>query len=59
MAVRHEQVPLSRRKESMLLAILVAIQFTNLMDFVILMPLGVASWENMTEVLRLFNITTP
>src|SRR5450759_2249595 len=50
MAVPHKHTPLSERKEWMLLAVLASIQFTNLMDFVILMPLG-------PQLMRVFSIS--
>jgi predicted MFS family arabinose efflux permease len=50
MAVPHKHNPLSERKEWILLAVLASIQFTNLMDFVILMPLG-------PQLMRVFSIS--
>ena len=50
MAVPHEHTPLSEPKVWMLLAVLASIQFTNLMDFVILMPLG-------PQLMRVFSIS--
>lgn len=50
MSTPHEHISLSERKEWLLLAVLASIQFTNLMDFVILMPLG-------PQLMRVFAIT--
>lgn len=50
MAVPHKHVSLSERNEWILLAVLASIQFTNLMDFVILMPLG-------PQLMRVFSIS--
>ena len=46
----HKHISLSSRQEWMLLAVLASIQFTNLMDFVILMPLG-------PQLMRVFSIS--
>src|SRR3990172_2710656 len=50
MSLPQPQISLSERKEWILLAVLASIQFTNLMDFVILMPLG-------PQLMRVFSIS--
>jgi predicted MFS family arabinose efflux permease len=50
MSIKHQSTPSADLNEWILLAVLASIQFTNLMDFVILMPLG-------PQLMRIFSIS--